>query len=112
VKQQEKLMNNDYLIEEWAFTIAVIVIAGIIYLLDKKASSFSKYSGKTRFFLSMIYSGIIGLLVFYPPAIVDDIYFVGNEYITGMALIFIPTSLFIIVFFLFMFLFRIFYLKK
>ena len=111
MKQQRKLMSS-YLIGKSALTVVMIVIAGIIYLLGKKVSTLSKYSGATRFFLTKIYSGIIGLLVFYPPAILDAVYGIGNEYITGMALIFIPMSFFIIVVSLFMFLFRIFNLKN
>lgn len=105
-------MSNDYSMEQWAFTIVMIVVAGIIYLLGRKVSTLSKYSGATRFFLSMIYSGVIGLVVFYPPAVIDDIYFIGNEYITAMALVFIPMCLVTTVVFFLLFLFKIFRPKK
>ena len=97
-------MTDNFYIEKLAFTLLMLVVAITIYLLCKKLSSLSKYSAEAKFYLSFLYSSIFVLLIFYPILIVDDIYGIGNQYLTAMALLFIPVNLIALPVFLFAFL--------
>lgn len=105
-------MEGRYLVAKWIFTLVMVAVALAIYLLGTRLSSLSKYSGATKIFLTLTYAAAIGLILFYPFAILDNFYGIGNEYLTGMALVFLPIGLVLIFVSLAAFLFRVFVNRK
>lgn len=96
-------MNDNYLTERWIVTLLMVVVAVAFFLIGKKIALKSKYSGQTKVFLTIIIASICSLLFFYPCAIIDDQFGIGNKYITGMALVFIPISFLLLIVFTILF---------
>ena len=99
-------MNKDYTIERWLVTLLMIVLALILIFFANQIVTKTKYTGKAKLFLTVIVASIFSLLFFYPCAIIDNFYDIGNKYITGMALVFIPLSILTLIVFTTLFLFR------
>ncbi|MDF2451001.1 MAG: hypothetical protein K0S26_505 [Bacteroidota bacterium] len=94
---------NNYNLEKSLMTIVVVLVAISFIIISKKIIRKTKYTGKVKTFLTIIVASICSLLFFYPFAIIDDQLGIGNEYITGMARLFLPLSLYLLFIFTILF---------
>ena len=96
-------MDNSYFIERLLVTILMFLIAAVLFFISKQIVSKTKYLGRVKFFLTIIVTCILSLMIFYSFAIIDNKFGFGNKYLTGMALVFIPISFLLLVIFTILF---------